>query len=552
MYEKKLDTDPYLDRLAESDSKLYEEILLEFLKRPETKVALTRHEKTPPEILKKIANENGAPLENILANPNCPTEIINASLKSTKYYELLSIAQNSAIDESVIRQLAALSDSDSPVLTSICRRPDCPPDLLESAFAICEQQWENDSRRKQEESHANNSANIIDDDDLFGGVDDFAFNYELDEYLLEAIASNPNTPQKVFHKIMKMEVQKKLQNDLTLGSTLMNNPSVSAEDKAYLALQGISKTESKLSFIDSNIQHYGLPTTQAFEYSKFPSKYLEALNEIGHPSGVLHPVFPITNREYDFNECINGWIKYETIYRTLWPELSGRKDISFWYHRSSYDGDNFYFNIHGVELEHDFSRGSYTYNSMFYPTFERPWVETIETMDIEASHENFSYNDIEQFFEYSDEGEQYDLILAAVISKNAWAQTGANMTASGSDGQITNSSVKYSLTEKGEKFVCKWAEIFFEDDRDLRVNIIPEKALPYSWKTLPIEKKIQITNIILEGFNNKIDTKYQYAEHFLVCIALHLDTPDSIRNKIKDVDSKVIRQALAVSAQKII
>ena len=68
MYVKKLDTDPYLDRLAESDSKLYEEILLEFLKRPETKVALTRHEKTPPEILRKIANENGAPLENILAN----------------------------------------------------------------------------------------------------------------------------------------------------------------------------------------------------------------------------------------------------------------------------------------------------------------------------------------------------------------------------------------------------------------------------------------------------------------------------------------------------
>lgn len=551
MYQKKLDTDPYLDRLAESDPKLYEEILLEFLKRPETKVALTRHEKTPPEILRKIANENGAPLENILSNPNCPTEIINASLKSTKYYELLSIAQNSAIDESVIRQLAALSDSDSPVLTWICRRPDCPPDLLESAFAICEQQWENASRRVQEESHANNSANII-DDDLFSEVDDFATHYELDEYLLEAIASNTNTPQQVFHKMMKMEVQKKLQDDLSLGSILMNNSSVSAEDKAFLALQGISKSESKSNFIASNIGHYGLPTSQAFEYSKFPSKYLEALNEIGHPSGVLHPDFRITEREFDFNECIDGWIKYETIYRTLWPELAERKGISFWYHRSSYDGDNFYFSIPGVELEHDFSRGSYTYNSMFYPTFERPWVETIETMDIEASHENFSYNDIEVYFEYSDEGEQYDLVLAAIVSKNSWVHKEVNMNTSGNDVYVTSSPVHYSLTKKGSEFICKWAEIFFEDDRDLRVKIIPEKALPYSWKALPIEKKIQITNIIIKGFNNKIDTKYQFAEHFLVCIALHLDTPDSIRNLIKDVDSKVVQQAIAISLRQTV
>ena len=90
MFEKKPDTDPYLDRLAASNPELYEEILLEFLKRPETRVALTRHEKTPTEILRKIASDNGAPLGNILSNPNCPPEIITASLKSGKDDELLS------------------------------------------------------------------------------------------------------------------------------------------------------------------------------------------------------------------------------------------------------------------------------------------------------------------------------------------------------------------------------------------------------------------------------------------------------------------------------
>jgi hypothetical protein len=101
------------------------------------------------------------------------------------------------------------------------------------------------------------------------------------------------------------------------------------------------------------------------------------------------------------------------------------------------------------------------------------------------------------------------------------------------------------LTKKGEEFVCDWAENFFEDDRDMKVRIIPEKALPYSWRAMPDEKKTIITNIIIDGFNQKSDGKYQYAEHFLTCIALNLDTPASIKEVLKTVESKVVQQAIA-------
>lgn len=545
MFDKKLDTDPYLDRLEESFPELYQEILIEFLKRPETKVALTRHEKTPTEILRKIASDDGAPLGNILSNPNCPPEIITASLESGQDDDLLAISQNSAIDESAIRQLA--KSSYSPVHTWICRRPDCPPDLLENLFAICEKEWEDAAKRVREEAEANNSANTIFGDDVFGEIDDFSMYYEIDEYLLEAIASNPNTPKQVFDKMMKMELHKTWFGGGSLGSTLLSNPSVSAEDKAYLNLQGITKHEDTSVRVSSMIEHYGLPTSQAFLYSKFPAKYLEALNELGHPSALLNPSLKIVNQSYKFNDFVDSWIKYETIYRTFWPELASRKDIFFWYLRSSYDGDQFYFSIPGVELEHEFSRGSYTYNSMSYPFIDRPWVEVIESMDIEMSNENFSYRDIEELFDYSDDEEQYDLILAAIVSKNSWAQDERNMTPSGAEMYVTMTPVRYSLTQKGEDFVCAWAESFFEDDREMKVKIIPEKALPYSWKAMPIEKKNQIAQIILEGFNKKVDTKYQYAEHFLACIALHPDTPKSIKDLLKTVDSKVVAQALSVS-----
>jgi len=544
MFEKKLDTDPYLDRLEASDPDLYSEILLEFLKRPETKEAITRHEKTPSEILKIIAKDNGAPWSEILSHPNCPPDLIKQRLKKGDEDDLISIAKNCSIDESLIRDLA--KSTYSPVLTWVCRRPDCPADLLESIFTVCEEQWESAIMRIQDEAETNKDVNIVYGEDVFGGIDEYGMYHEVDDYLLEAIASNPNTPQQVFKKMMTMELHIKWIGDGSLGSTLVSNPSVSAEDRAFLNLQGFTRIVDTSIRVSSMIEHYGLPTSQAFQYSKFPSKYLEALNELGHPSGLLYPNLDIVDQEYDFNEFVDSWIKHETIYRTLWPELTERKDIFFWYLRSSYDGDNFYFSIPGVELEHEFSRGSYTYNSMTYPFIDRPWAETIETMDIEMSHENFSYRDVEELFDYSDEGEQYDLILAAIVSKNSWSGEVTTYSSNQPDKQATVSA-QYTLTNKGEEFVCEWAESFFEDDREMKIKIIPEKALPYSWNGLPIEKKEKITEIIIQGFNAKVDTKYQFAEHFLICIALHPGTPASIKKSLKALDSKMISQALVVS-----
>ncbi len=528
MFERKHDTDPYLDRLESSYPVLYQEILHEFLKRPETRVAITRHERTPAEVLNIIAGDNGAPWGNILSHPNCPADLISARLKVGNDDELIAIAQNCSIGEETIRTLT--KSSYSPVLTWVCRRPDCPSDVLEELFAICEKQWE--GAKSQYEAQQDNSSMILDDEFLFND-DDYGIYFELDEYLLEAIAANPNTPQSVFKKMMTMDLNTKWLSEGSLGSTLMSNSSVSAEDRTFLSLQGFTKREVDISGSVSMIEHYGLPTSKAFEYAKFPAKYLEVLNELGHPSGLLHPHLKSVDQVYDFNQIVNNWIKYETIYRTLWPELTQRKDIFFWYWRSSYDGDHFYFSCKDVEIEQEFSRGSYSYNSMTYPFIDRPWVETDENMDIEMSHENFSNRDVEEFFDYSDEEEQYDLILATIVSKNSWSHV--------------VESPQYTLTKKGEDFVCEWAENFFEDDRDVRVRVIPDKALPYSWTALPIEKKEKITQIIIDGFNGKIDTKYQFAEHFLTCIALNPGTPMSIKELLKMVESKVVTQALSVS-----
>ncbi len=538
MFKKVLNTDPYLDKLAELQPDLYHELLLEFIKRPQTKEAIIRHEATPVEILRLIAGEKlPHELNFILQHPNCPPELIEQKLREGNDDDLIEISKNCSINEDQIRELA--KSTYSPVLVWVSRRPDCPPDVLENTFLICEKQFEQAVARIQEEKiqeekidDSEDDVLLIDLDSIFNTSDDSNY-FEVDDYLLLAIAANPNTPQNVFKEMLKMDLKIKDGNNDVLGVVLLQNPSVADEDKVFLSLTGFVKSEKDSSQNYALIQFYGLPTSSLFSLSKVPHHLKQALADVGQPMALLDLDIELNNQEYDFNAIVDDWIKQETIYRTLWPELNEREDVSFAYSRSSYDGDAFYFSCKGVEFEHDFQRGAYTYNSMSYPFIDRPWVEVLETMDIEMSHENFSYRDVEEMFEYDSDEDDWDLALATIISKNSWTHG--------------VSSPQFTLTKKGEDFVCEWAERFFEDDRDMNVIIHPDKALPYSWKALPNDRKERITSVIVDGFNAKVDTKYQYAEHFLVCIALNPYTPESIKNSLQEIDSKVVSQALEVS-----
>ena len=529
MFDNKLDTDPYLDRLLELSPKIHDELLIEFLKYPETKVALTRHETTSSDILLKINEEDKTQSRFILSHPNCPKKIIAETLKSGSDDDLIALAQNPSLTMDQVRILA--KSSYDPVLTWVCRRLDCPSEILEDMFTVIEKQLAPidsfDSSNPKDESSI-----FSDDEFLFDESDDYSLMYKLDESLLEAIAGNPNTPDGIFKKMMAMDVKREWFFGGCLGSTLLRNPSVFVEDKAFLSLQGLTANLENENRINSMLEYYGLPTSQAFEIVDFPLAFLKALNEVGHPAGLLHPDLEETRHEYDFNEIVDGWIKHETIYRTLWPELTERGDVSFHYYRSSHDGDRFFFECKGVELNHDFSRGAHTYNSMSYPFIDRSWVETDEGMDLAMSQENFSYRDLEELLDYSEDSEQLDLILAAVISKSSW------------DGEIE--APVCSLTEKGKEFVCEWAESHFEDDRDVKVVVHPEKALPYKWSALSVEKMLKLTQIIIKGYEEKVDTKYQFAEHFLTCIALLRETPPSLIELLSKIDSNPVQQALNV------
>ena len=134
MFETKIETDPYLDKLEAKDPALYQELLLEFLKYPLTTSSIARHGTTPKSILAKLVQGRSIPWNEVLIHPNCPEDVLNQKLNSTVETDRISISENPVLTEDQIRILA-IGASDT-VLVWICRRPDCPSDILESSFSI--------------------------------------------------------------------------------------------------------------------------------------------------------------------------------------------------------------------------------------------------------------------------------------------------------------------------------------------------------------------------------------------------------------------------------
>jgi len=488
MSKASLPSDPYLDRIEAQDSKLYLEILYCLIEHKVANKSIARHGRTPAEVLSALAKEKDAPIYEIVQHPNCPDELLRSSLQSPDSLVRLSVANNPNLSPSQIELLA--SDEDDSVKLHLSNRSDLSEDVIRKLF-----NW------------AKNEANQD-------------YGHKMSWFY--GIAKNPNTPREIIQALLKFDLKEEDYDGSTLGSALMSNPNMIDEDKALLSINGIPP--KKMESIEVNmLEHEGLPSSKAFEIQSFPIQYIQALAKAGHPFALFHPDLAVAEFQPSFNEYIDYFIKSEIIYRTLWPELIERNDIKFFYLRSSYDGDALYFHVPGLQLQHDFTRGSMTYNSMSYAFIERDWVEVIEGLDSDDVISLFEHRTFDEFIDF----EMEEIQLAFSISHSVLAK-------------------RVELTQKGREFLEAEGSTYFDDDVDYHVRILPDKALPYSWKKLSKEKQLLITKVIIDGFNEKVDGKYQFAEHFLVCIALLPNTSSEIRTLIEAVDSDVVRQALAI------
>lgn len=485
--------DPYLEILESEDSAVFQELLQVMVNFPSLLGGLTQNCRTPAKILAQII-ESYKDLTlippKLLGNPNCPRELVDYFI-------------NNPVSES--QHFAELANNEN---------------LNRSDFDIL---------KLHAESAANLAGNLNLPADVFIYIwenylvdtTDAAFSLNLP--VLKALACNPKTPLKILRNLSKYNL---LDSPGLVKSLLMSNPSLPSEMRVQFALLNFDPVENVLIKTDSD----WYPTNLVFSIEDFPEHLLLALVKVGHPGGFLRTdIVPSDSKALDSNAIFDLWVRDQSIYKTLWPEVKGAQgtDCSFlcWY--KSYEGFTTYFDIAEIEFEHEERQEDGDFNYHAIPNSPE-WLP----------HE-IDYSDALLDYEYLDfETVASDGVLEWALAWN-----------------LSNYDPEYiSLVDDDSAIQFMWDQHVDISDYFNRGILFAAKVeenlrRPYSWKSLSSAKKAYLIEFIENVFLKGEDSYYQYAEHFLICICLNPHTDDELIQRYfidKSLGSDLIEQALEV------
>ena len=271
------------------------------------------------------------------------------------------------------------------------------------------------------------------------------------------------------------------------------------------------------------------PTNKAFGIEEFPEHLLASLVNIGHPGGYLRTdAVPSRDMSLDSESVFDLWLSDQSIYKTLWPELRdiqpGGVDFKRWLDRGR--GVS-YFEIAGLDFEHE-DRLRATNNP--------------DETNYHATKEFTDWLPIEIYYpEAIDDFKYIDFSEVAVWGVLDWALAWS----------LSSYNSEYiSLVEVDDvafQFIWDQSMDRWWEDRELLTVVDEELVKPYSWKRLSFEKKTFLTELIKSVYLGGENGYYQYAEHFLICIALNPHTDDDLIEKFfvgQFSDSQLIQDAI--------
>ena len=480
--------DPYLVRLEESNSKLFLDLLKEMVKYPVLHPGIAQHSKSPTAILAQIIEQYESPdliPPHVLGNPNCPRELIEKTLNnvSASGPHLAMLATNETLTRDDLKKLVERPE----LAPNLAGRSNLPSDLFVEI-------WEN---------------YLVD-------LKDAAFNLNIP--LVKALACNPMTPLKILRNLSKYESH---DHPGLVKSLLMSNPAFPSDTKAQFALLDFKPQKNILDKTDAD----WYPTNDLFSIQGFSENHLISLINVGHPGAYLRTdVIPSKEWNFEAQSIFDTWLRDHSIYKTLWPELRERnpRGVEFqrWYTR----GTGFtFFEVKGLDFEHEERRDDEELNYHAIP--ESPaWIPY--EINYSDALDDF-YNT--EFYEVANWG-----ILEWVEAWNLSSYDPAYI----------------SLVEEDDvamQFIWNQSIDIWDDGRFMDAVVVDELAKPFSWKTLSGAKKAFLIEFIKSVYLSGEDSYYQYAEHFLICIALNPHTDDELIDKYfvdQLSDSQLIQDAL--------
>jgi hypothetical protein len=467
--------------------------------------------------------------------------------------------------------LAACLETPQEILTQIgvkaCRNPNFPADQLEELIKdqeiLITSYWDifaspNLSKEHIQRLMKNSNPNVrgLALAHEYGDPDEFLIFLQSaitsglkDIHIVREICRNRNLTDEVFQYLLSVhEVTPSVAG--TVGAELWSNPFLSPEQRAALVLYSVDEPESKSDYWGGIHRFYAstlafLPYFKCTDYysgekvaslNRIPESYVKTFAQWGHPLGLLlhqqQSIEPVINLEA-LNELIS---EYNLLHRLFWPELCEREDFEI-YRRNAYRTDDLFIShpVLGREFEEvDDPSMATQLGGVFIFSDNYTWLSG----DIELSLD-MAVREMESSGE----------TLAEAVSNTDFDSLGIKLVAfTFSDPELAD-KYGYKLKENAASEVIDTAISFAEQDSfDVSAEINSFFPEMLSWRNLPEANKRGIFELLKVGSALPESKAASDSVHFLGCMALHGDTPDSLLKELSSLGIPIVDEVLASRA----
>lgn len=276
------------------------------------------------------------------------------------------------------------------------------------------------------------------------------------------------------------------------------------------------------------------PSTHAFLVPDAPLWLLEVLGRHGHPAALIYPGIEYQPSDVEAWLAVRDLINSELLVRALWRELALARRVSLNYWNDTYDGDKFFPETTGLNLMEGNTAAQYLIGGY---SDSREWIKTEDTLETYRVIQLAS-NVFEDWMEtQAEEFNEGSLDNFALVG-SAWAE------------ELNRVPVRW--TEAGElaieetlwEFIVDFAE---PDDMDTTVTVLESRLPRIGYSETSDAQKLWLVELLRRSRSNLMVSTWGLSDHFLMCIALHPDTPKSIRDELARDASESVQQAVHIA-----
>ena len=273
------------------------------------------------------------------------------------------------------------------------------------------------------------------------------------------------------------------------------------------------------------------PSTQAFLVADAPKWLLDLLGRYGHPAALLCPGAQAHAPTAESWLAVRDLINSELLVRALWRELALTGVVSLTYWNDTYDGDRFFPQVEGLTLMDGNTAAQFIIGGY---SDSREWIRTEDTLEKWAIirlasnlfGDDWLDNQVEEF--------NAESLALFALSGAAFAE------------DLNHVPIRW--TDVGESAIDEELRAFIEefaesDDMDTKVTVVESRLPGIGYADTSDAQKMWLTELLRQARSNVMVSTWGLSDHFLMCIALHPATPQSIRDQLLMDPSENVRQA---------